>query len=316
MAGILNDKKRVMDTIITKEGRRQVAEGELQIKYASFTDMHTFYTGNTGSIADDASSRLYFEATNRPQDQIIFETDDAGRLMPFVGGEIEISGGKLLSGSGPSPTAPSGKRLGVINGEAVKSAANRVLNTSATNFQDQYIIGSTDPFSESSLFELYPTNIRYKITDSVPFTEGSITEASINDVESLFQDVRLSHLPNYRYLPPVNRASAGRTRGKSLGTYTKLNQAQVLTYQDLMAGLENKESVDVRFSDTSKDNNIVCQMLDVRPDGIEKLAIIDFGEFPDEDPYSAGVRVFFLGRVYQDNFGNATFVNIFTVILD
>ena len=57
-------------------------------------------------------------------------------------------------------------------------------------------------------------------------------------------------------------------------------------------------------------------MLDVRPDGIEKLAIIDFGEFPDEDPYSAGVRVYFLGRVYQDDFGNATFVNLFTVILD
>ena len=72
MAGILNDKKRVMDTIITNEGRRQVAEGELQIKYASFTDRGTFYTGNSGSIADDASSRLYFEATGRLQDQIIF----------------------------------------------------------------------------------------------------------------------------------------------------------------------------------------------------------------------------------------------------
>jgi len=315
MAGILNNKKRVMDTIITLEGRRQVADGELQIKFASFTDMGTFYTGNSGSIADDASSRLYFEACNRQQDQIIFETDDAGRLMPFRGGDVEISGGKLLSGSAPSESAPSGKRLQVLTG-SIRSAAQRVLETSTTNFQDQYIIGTTDPFSESNAFSLYPKDMKFRITDSVPFQAGSITKSSINDVESLFQDVRLSHLPNYRYLPPVNRREAGRTTGKPLGTYKKLNQAQILTYQDLMQQLENKESIEIRFSETSKDNNIVCQMLDVRPDGIEKLAIIDFGEFPDEDPYSAGVRVFFLGRVYQDDFGNATFVNLFTVILD
>jgi len=315
MAGILNDKKRVMDTIITNEGRRQVAEGELQIKYASFTDRGTFYTGNSGSIADDASSRLYFEATGRLQDQIIFETDDAGRLMPFTGGDVEIAGGKLLSGSAPSSQAPSGKRLAVLTG-SVKSAAERVLNTSTENFQNQYIIGSRDPFSGDNKFELYPSSVKFRITDSVPFSEGSIKKASINDVESLFQDVRLSHLPNYRYLPPVNRAAAGRSTGKPLGKYVKLNQANVLSYQDLMASLQNKESVEVRFTDTSKDNNIVCQMLDVRPGGIEKLSIIDFGEFPDEDPYSPGIRVYFLGRIYQDDFGNATFVNLFTVILD
>ena len=48
-----------------REGRRQAAYGQLRIKFATFTDHHTFYQ-STGShnVAIDASDRLFFEATN------------------------------------------------------------------------------------------------------------------------------------------------------------------------------------------------------------------------------------------------------------
>ena len=87
MAGILDSKQRIMDVIITEEGRRQVATGELRIEFASFTDAHTFYeaSGSAGDIASDASHRLFLEAFNRPQDQIVLETDDVGQLIPFKG---------------------------------------------------------------------------------------------------------------------------------------------------------------------------------------------------------------------------------------
>ena len=44
--------------------------------------------------------------------------------------------------------------------------------------------------------------------------------------------------------------------------------------------------------------------------------MIDFGEFPDEDPYSPGKRVFFLGKIFTDDLGNKTYVNLFTIIFD
>ena len=75
MAGILDKKQRFIDTEITAEGRRQIAAGELSIKYASFTDGHTFYVSGANSAAESAQERLYFEATSRLQDQIIVETD-------------------------------------------------------------------------------------------------------------------------------------------------------------------------------------------------------------------------------------------------
>ena len=57
-------------------------------------------------------------------------------------------------------------------------------------------------------------------------------------------------------------------------------------------------------------------MFDVRPDSIEKLDIIDFGEIPDDDPYSPGKQVFFLGKILNDDDDDPTFVNLFTLIFD
>ncbi len=38
MSGILNTKQRIMDTILTQEGKRQLASGELRLNFITFTD--------------------------------------------------------------------------------------------------------------------------------------------------------------------------------------------------------------------------------------------------------------------------------------
>ena len=65
MAGILDNKKRVMDTIVTQEGKRQLASGQFQIKYASFTDGSSFYEGDIVSGSSDATRRISFVAAYR-----------------------------------------------------------------------------------------------------------------------------------------------------------------------------------------------------------------------------------------------------------
>jgi hypothetical protein len=73
----------------------------------------------------------------------------------------------------------------------------------------------------------------------------------------------------------------------------------------------------VEFLETSRDNNIIVQPFEFRSDiGFSKLAIIDYGEFEDEDPTSFGKRVFFLGKLLVDDFDQQTFVNVFTVVFD
>lgn len=308
MAGILNSKSRMLDTILTREGRRQIASGDLRIKFVTFTDRHTFYTQEDSDASDDADDRIYLEAFHRSQDQIIFETDDEGRFLPFDGGDVKIRRGKLYKASGPAHKE--------LVGDDVNQAIYELLATSAQNFIDQQVIGTKDIYSNTHGFEVAPQNITFKITDSEPFAQGDISEIEIEKVESLYQDKRLQHLPFYKYLPPVNKPKAGFIEGEPLGYYARLNQDAPMSYEDIMEDLADKDSVALQYLDTSIDNNLVMQLLECKPGGVEKLALIDCGEFPSSRPENDGIRVYFAGKVYEDGNGMQTFVNMFTVVFE
>ena len=59
VAGILDPKVRIIDTVITQEGKRQIAQGGLRAVYASVSDSKSFYGGTVASGSLDASSRIY-----------------------------------------------------------------------------------------------------------------------------------------------------------------------------------------------------------------------------------------------------------------
>src|SRR6056300_1863972 len=79
MAGILDSKTRFIDLVITPEGKRQMSSGDLRAEFASFTDAHTFYDKGLG--AKDASDRIYFQVMDRPENVIVIEKDDSGKLI-------------------------------------------------------------------------------------------------------------------------------------------------------------------------------------------------------------------------------------------
>ncbi len=315
MAGILDSKQRVMDILITDEGKRQASMGELRIHYATFTDRHAFYREEPGTdrIVDDATARIYFECGSRQQDQIVIETLETGGLKTFKTSDFDLDGTNIASGS-------LSQAADVVNvfltGSQFTGKANEIITDVTKNFTDQQILGQNDPFADTSGFEISPEKVMFTVSDSSPIREDGIKVATLDSVESLFQDRRLSHRPNFKYLPPRNLPKMGQKFGTPVGNYVNWNQKKILTIQDLMAELEGRDYVDVEFTETSRDNNLMMQPFEFRPDGIQKLAIIDFGEFDDEDPYSPGKRVFFLGKILKDSYGASTFVNLFTVIMD
>ncbi len=80
--------------------------------------------------------------------------------------------------------------------------------------------------------------------------------------------------------------------------------------------MSDKQSVEIQFDDTSRDNNLIGQVFEFSSTGIEKLSIIDFGIFTDDDPFSPGKQIFFIGKLYRDANGSETFMNIFTLEFD
>ncbi len=302
MSGILNNKKRIMDVVITNEGKRQMANGDIRIRFASFTDKHTYYEADAVSGSSDASNRLYFEASSLPFDQITFETDDSGNMIKFEGAEIEFDGDRIFSG------APGARLKEVTDSNAFSSAVSNLLRSSVNNFKKHRIIGTLEAFNNSQGFELAPKRHTFKITSKSPINvQEEISKVSINSVEPLFLDKRLSHLPNFKFLPPRNAHDH-----KLLAKFSDINDGHDLTLGRLKRELRNKPYVDIEFKNTSFENNIIAQFFDVRTKSMSKLDTIDFGEFVDRDGEEC--RVFFLGKIFIDEMGNPTFVNVFTMI--
>jgi hypothetical protein len=315
MAGILNNRQRIFDTILTTEGKKQLAQGTLRFNFYSFTDSGMIYQEDTivsGGL--DATNRISLEATNLPQDQIAFEADDGGKLRAFSasGSELySILQGQIYSGSTPWSRTH-------ITGSQFNSLADDLLRRTIFAFQQQRILKSPDPLDDKErTFLAGNKNINFEITKNAPIGQRDTKTTRIDGISSLFYDKRLTHIPNFQFLPPRNKPRAGRARGSRLGRYLDINEKGYKNYNELRAEL--KPFVDggfseiVEFTETSRENNIMAQFFEVSRGEMRKLDVIDFGTFPTELGRFTR-HVFFVGKVFMDDRSSPTFVNMFVLI--
>lgn len=125
MSGILNSKSRIIDAMLTSEGRRQMAEGTFEVSYATFTDAGVAYIPDSVNGHDDPTGKIYFEACNLPQDQITFEANDEGNLLPFREQNINID-----VSNNAMPTANSQAQINNGKLTAYQLHHGRILKTS------------------------------------------------------------------------------------------------------------------------------------------------------------------------------------------
>lgn len=318
MAGLLDPKTRVLDTIISAEGKRQAASGKMKVEYVSFSDAGAIYSLNTlvsGGL--DFTSRLTFEAGPLPQDSITFETDDGGNLLAnFVDGDsgYSVRAGKVYQ----NLTGSTRFEAPFISGSQFASLATTLLSGSLQNFKKLSILQSPEPFNENfDALILDKNNLTFSITDTYPISSGEIQELDIDKVESIFFDKRLSHVPNFQYLPPVNKFQRGNNNSVVIGTYKNLNQAPYETYDNLAQELKRYDQIgfsnQIRFLKTSRQNNMFCQFFEIAGNDMKKLDVIDFGIFPPDNTGMAH-HVFFVGKVFIDSNKTPTFVNMFTLV--
>lgn len=313
MAGILDKKTRFMDTFLTDRGRQELAKGELQFSFATFSDYGTFYESDDESptTAADAVNRIMFEAANRPQDLIIPEFDNDGGML-FPAGSFDIVNGELKEISGSS---------GLMKGTALVASASSAISDSMNSFSDMMPLRSEEPVQKTTGFSISSTSKVFNVTTSTPLSNSVPNTVLLDNVESLWQDKKLTHVQNFQHMPPINKVSR-----KKLKEYPKLQQPTPLSFNDLRRELNIGASntgwstveppAEIVFDKTSTSNNLVCQVWEVTSSSMNKLRMIDFGEFEDEDPFSPGKHVFFIGKLFDDDSNDKTFMNLFTVVFD
>ncbi len=327
MSGILDSKSRVMDVIVTLEGRRQAASADLRVQYVSFTDNATYYRADIASGSADATNRIYLEACNLPQDSVTFEANDSGRLGAFKSTEgITVNDGQILGYSfDPVVSASysgSNASMMVLTGDEFASTADRLLLSAVDNFKNLQLIATKDNIFEDDGFGVGNTNVTFAVTDTVPFEGFSTNVPSINDLEGLFQDPRLSNLVNFKFLPPLNKvdddidkSNIAATSQHRLGGYVQWGRTSGLSPQVLEAELLALEKVGcsklLTFEPTSLANRILCQTFEVSHDSMRKLDVIDYGSYVWK---GEGHHAYFVGRVLTDDRNVHTFVHLFTLV--
>jgi hypothetical protein len=337
MSGILDSKTRIMDVVLTVEGRRQIAAGKFVPQFASFTDRHVFYAKDAVSGSDDASAYIYFEAGNRVQDQIVIENDDSGLLVPYDGSTTRVSSdGRVYSASIDTLTSPGG--VGTYNRvnyapvtSSFASMFELVSGSILDSLTDQQLIQTTLPYEIYSQFKLTTGSITFRRNNFVPF-RGTQPVGQIGSLDPFMIDRQLAHLDNFQFLAPVYIDDTDVQQ--NLGTYLPISEVEPLTYDELMRNLVGsdpqvslKEKITVDFAETSLASNVFMQIFEgstTDSTGVEmlkKLDCIDFGEFKDEnDRQRPFKRVFFVGKVYaadsEDNFQAPAFVNLFTIVAE
>lgn len=312
MSGILSAKSRIMDTILTLEGRKQLAQGQLKAKFYSFSDYAAIYKSDTivsGGLTD--THRFILEASGLPQDNIIFEVDDSGKLssLPMSGSSgYTLLQGQIFSGSNTGQT--------LITDSVFDDLSRTLTSRSLNAFKNQMIIKSPDPLDDRNRqFIAGPTVVSFSISETLPFKNDEISEANVNHVESLFFDKRLSHLKNFQFLPPVNKPLIGEDKGNSLGNFMNLGQEPITKWKQLNKELSRYEKKTIYFTETSNQNNLFCQFFELGKNVMSKLDAIDFGMFKNPnggEPY----HVFFIGKVFTDDLGTNTFINLFTLVFE
>lgn len=335
MSGILDNKTRVLDAIITLEGRRQIAAGDLRVEYVSFTDTGTRYAADLVSGSADATSRIFLEACHLPQDQITFEADDSGRLKPFKNQEgIQIKDGQVLAYSFTAPESAlvtgSLENVRIMKGDEFASTAGTLLASTLDNFKKMQLIATQDRVFEDDGFGLSTNDIEFMINNTRPISAPGKFAAHINQVESLFNDVRLSNVKNFKYLPPVNKVvkhSVDKTdhrqmAPRQLGHYKPWGRTNVkpLSYAQIKHELGYYEQQGycktINIDPTSRDNRIVGQFFEQTYNQLVKLDVIDYGRLCTGNPDAPIAQIFFVGRLMTDDNHTDTFIHLFTLVFE
>lgn len=334
MSGILDSKIRVLDTFITQEGRKQLSEGGIDVSYVTFTDSATFYEADAETGSADATTRIYFESSNLPQDQITFQADELGKLLPFeINTTNKIGNGQAINYEFTNTSGGIIKNTVVLTGSTLLGVTDSILSSSVDNFQKLRVIGTRDYIFDTNEFAVGSNNLKFTLNENVidPYTKN------INSLPDILGDYRFRNLPNFNFLPPINKiedesidvTNSVLMRQYQIADYTPWygasgDEEYAPDYKKEYENCLNVSGTDyqktVTFEPTSRTNNLLLQAFEVSNDTMYKLDVIDYGKWIPNDVESKSADItpkhfFFVGKLMRkSNTGTDAFIHLFTIV--
>ena len=309
MAGILNDKQRIMDVLLTLNGRRQISDGTFKIEFASFSDHGVFYRAGDGGVADDAGSRIMFEAYSSPSDTVIPEINSEGAISMDIFSGNNLANGKIVTTDTDSSGNP--KPRFVSGSIDVYSSSADIIQNSIKSFDNLQIIGTQNNWSDQDFFSVSKNSITFQKPEDTPDKEKYLDAMS-----PVFTYDSLASLPAFRYLPPIYKDSQSELK-LPMAAYRKMNVYPKLDFSMLINSLE-AESIGkdvIEFKSDDPYLNIVSQVFEINGESVGKLAIVDYGTYVNEEGAEIG-SVYHLGKIFRDSSNIPKFVKVLSIVFE
>jgi hypothetical protein len=293
MAGILDSRSRIVDFILTGEGKKDLAAGKLNISFATFTDSGTYYVSSSSGVRTPMPSSFTFEAYASAGDIITLERDFNGVLIPPAVTEGATTT-FISSGSSDSRFQTFDKTV-LRTGEILDAMSLIKSDLTFENF-DSSIVQNRD-------------NLSVSVAD---YVYGSET-VNLSEVAYVFTDNRFSNFNSFKYMPPVVENSSGDSQVFSFYGIPQLFSFTAFNPQII----SDIPSFDFSPQDSSSLMSVAAQIFEYNESAEtssewNKLDMIYYGPSTLGDGTNA--HVFFAGkRIFRDQ--AFSFVNLFTVLV-
>ena len=295
MSGMLDNKKRVMDVILTEIGRDQMNRGEFEVSFVSFSDKGSEYVDDGTGVAVDINDRLYFEAYSSPSDEIVPEIDNRGEflLTKKLSPTLTVNNGVLFEKTETGFTQVDGFN----NIEAF-------TNILPNRYQGLQIIRS---YTDVPDFDVSRTSIELK-------TNRKITQIpdNISLVKPILVDDRFTGTINTMYLPPVSTIQG---KVAPLRAYNRFGPDN--SEKNVLDEIKNKSWATTRIEIGEDENfakyNILGQVFMKKDQTIKKYLIVDAGEYLN-NRNEVIMQVYHLGFIYKDENGTSKFSRAFSLV--
>jgi hypothetical protein len=296
MAGILDGKSRIMDGQLTLRGRADLVNGGIKVKYVSFSDIGAHYEDAGGGIAE-TPLLVGLEAFSTPNDEITVTSDEYGTQNSFSGNGYGI----LRNGYATSGSATGSIQAFLLSGSLESFDNQRLISTRDVLFEDPGLIAS-------------PSSLAFSVTDTSPFGSEP-SEAFIDDIESLFADKRLGRSDRFLFLPPVQRTISTVGNEAPLGNFYDVREERI-NEQELEEQLSTLPSQVVNFSKYTDRSELCFQLFESSSAGLFKLDIVKYGYLEKRTASGKQRDLYFVGKLFDDGYGNPTFVNLFDLVVE
>ena len=317
MSGILDKKSRIIDFVITENGRSQIEDGDIRYKFATFSDSSIIYTKN-----HEISQLNKSEISNAEFDYIPLEANS--KVNSTINPEFDL--GKFFTYTNSN----------ILNAEDVQNSINfnasvdqLLTNDSLSNklkslklITTENSINSDKPISfvdngyRKNEIDFQGKSNKYKTINSYKIQKKNLPVIAL--------DKRFSNKINYKMLIPkdisgedlyeksqfknINNLDDFNTTGFLYSSYnisSNLQNDEVLSREKeilkVINSIEKDEDIHKKvyeIENSSDENTFIFELHEARfgSNDLEKLSFIKLGDFFDRKSLSTK-RVYLIGKV-------------------